>query len=365
MPRLFVHGAFIGGCDDVQELHCGGSLSPVIHAQDAESVRNALALARPARGTWPSDAVSVTVESGATRSTIQVDPDMHVPMLKRLAMESCHVDANQCDILMLCNGSPFPLHQPAGTHASLNNNAILTLLDRNAYRSARVDYGLFTREERACKHHEGLERVIRLNAKWASPALLSAHHVCILSATSLSLRRFAQAMTEFWEEESARLGWPPARSGTLEGFCERANLRIRMRGIVNKLHVNSVRNQVFHRRMDSAARIGCNRAQLRSAEERVGFTFPPDVWEHYRYKNGELLIDGMCVLSLDEVVVEALAMRDVLVDGLRLLPLTGREGTYQYACDAEGKVWGLEGALSEPKGASWLSLLARFAGESR
>ena len=156
VPRVFVRGVPIGGCDDIQELHCarpivGGfdkkievaRLVSILDAPTPDAVSIALSLARPRRDHWPREVVSVLCRYQSTETPLEVDCDWDVKLLKRHAVEALQLTIDICELLMLCGGSPFPLDRPAGAHQALKTGAVIQLIDRGSYRSTQVDYSKF------------------------------------------------------------------------------------------------------------------------------------------------------------------------------------------------------------------------------
>jgi len=149
VPRCFIHGVFVGGCDDLQELDCAGSLATLVTSYSEQALQISLDEARPSRikEAWPRDSFTIQVRHDTAAPTVAlvVECDCDVKMLKRRAVEACGVERNLCDVLMLCHGTPFPPNQPSGAHARLEEGAVIDLIDRNKYHSENVCYEQFTK----------------------------------------------------------------------------------------------------------------------------------------------------------------------------------------------------------------------------
>lgn len=142
VPRIFIDQRFVGGCDDLQELDCANMLSTIVASENPEVALND---ARPSRTTWPEEA-TVTVKFKGSVASLVVDAQWQHRLLKRRACEVLHECTelpDQPELLMLCEMSPFPLLQPVGAHRSLNDGAVITLIDRRTYRANEVDYTQF------------------------------------------------------------------------------------------------------------------------------------------------------------------------------------------------------------------------------
>ncbi len=76
---------------------------------------------------------------------LKVDCDASVPMLKRCCLDAFEGQAlpSAPDMLMLCEGFPFPLTRSAGSHSRLNDGAVVSLIDRRSFQSDQVDYNKF------------------------------------------------------------------------------------------------------------------------------------------------------------------------------------------------------------------------------
>eukprot|EP00658_Telonema_sp_P-2_P044463 TRINITY_DN32364_c0_g1_i1.p1 TRINITY_DN32364_c0_g1~~TRINITY_DN32364_c0_g1_i1.p1 ORF type:complete len:176 (-),score=35.28 TRINITY_DN32364_c0_g1_i1:44-571(-) len=143
VPRVFARGVFIGGCDDLQELECAGKLREIVGHMNAAGVSAALAEARPERSTWPETA-EVTIEFQDLRRQLVVECDTGVSMLKRRCLEALEGEETPgaVDVLMLCQGLPFPLTRSAGSHASLVDGLSLIHISEPT-RLLSISYAVF------------------------------------------------------------------------------------------------------------------------------------------------------------------------------------------------------------------------------
>lgn len=149
VPRLFVHAVFLGGCDDVQELECANFLTRVVEASGGRQVEQVLSEARPVRDSWPDTVdVAVVYNNGqiSLETSFKVDCHWAPALLKRHALEACQEHAELLpapDMLMLCEGLPFPLRQSVGAHARLIDQCVISLIERSQFHSSQVDYNQF------------------------------------------------------------------------------------------------------------------------------------------------------------------------------------------------------------------------------
>eukprot|EP00191_Tetraselmis_sp_GSL018_P024278 CAMPEP_0177626916 /NCGR_PEP_ID=MMETSP0419_2-20121207/30920_1 /TAXON_ID=582737 /ORGANISM="Tetraselmis sp., Strain GSL018" /LENGTH=297 /DNA_ID=CAMNT_0019128025 /DNA_START=173 /DNA_END=1066 /DNA_ORIENTATION=+ len=225
------------------------------------------------------------------------------------------------------------------------------------------------------------------------------------------LRHAIASYDSFWEQRILSLGWsfahessssssstagaaeePEPSAGRLLGrqraeaptgspfmrFAGRMQLRWQLRGAVKRL--------VGFMDAPSAMAMakGASVAELSEAEERLRVPLPAEVWESFRFRNGQLcwpgaeFVDSARLLSLQEMVKEVLgAVKGLEVIGSRvrcadgpyigggaegnelLLPLsTVMRGNRRVACSAlTGEVYFQSGLAIIWKSESWLGFL--------
>ncbi|DBA76052.1 TPA: hypothetical protein ACH3X1_009800 [Trebouxia sp. C0004] len=141
-------------------------------------------------------------------------------------------------------------------------------------------------------------------------ALGNPGDVCRLMLSCKRLRAAVQAQIPFWLQQCQKQGWrvtdeKATESGTIFNYYSRRMLM--------RWQVRSAFKQVIpflDYTSQAALLTGATVQQLEACEQRLGITLPWQVWEMYRFRNGQdsaLNIDfayGGRLLSLEELSVE-------------------------------------------------------------
>eukprot|EP01026_Neomeris_dumetosa_P078563 TRINITY_DN8506_c0_g1_i2.p1 TRINITY_DN8506_c0_g1~~TRINITY_DN8506_c0_g1_i2.p1 ORF type:complete len:232 (-),score=18.85 TRINITY_DN8506_c0_g1_i2:220-915(-) len=194
------------------------------------------------------------------------------------------------------------------------------------------------------------EVVVRL----VETLMLVSNPAAVINLMLVNKKMFVtvQSLDELWQEKCSCQGWyhegvtdKLQKSEWFKHYCQRMQARWRIRRLL-KLYI-----RFLNIRSQSALQPGANAGMIALHEQRLGFQLPWELWELFRYRNGQLqevgaiFIDELRLYRLQETISET---RQVVFDGqfkdIKVIKVTdeGRGGKY-FAVGEDGNVYACSG----------------------